>query len=69
VVRVYTFQPLGLREVPKLYRLLVDYLQKSGGLEGKIKLEATYAFARFPKNAPVPPVITKLKLEGFEALS
>jgi hypothetical protein len=60
MVRVYTFQPLGVKGITKLYKLLVTYLQKAGGLEGKIKLEATYAFARFPSSAPVPPVITKL---------
>jgi hypothetical protein len=60
VVRVYTFQPLGLKKTPHLYKALLTYFQKSGGLEGKIKLEMTYAFARFPRNAPVPPVLMKI---------
>jgi hypothetical protein len=59
-VRVYTFQPLGIKETPVLFNLLVKYFQKAGGLEGKIKLEATHAFARFPSTAPVPPIITRM---------
>lgn len=60
VVRVYTFQPLGLTKTLHLYKALLTYFQESGGLEGKIKLETTYAFARFPRNAPVPPVLMKM---------
>jgi hypothetical protein len=60
VVRVYTFQPLGVEKTSDLYNALVTYLQQAGGLEGEIKLEATYAFARFPEAAPVPPVVTKM---------
>lgn len=59
VVRVYTFQPLGVEKAPDLYNALVTYLQQAGGLEGDLKLEATYAFARFPRAAPVPPIVTK----------
>lgn len=60
VVRVYTFQPLGIEKAPDLYNALVTYLQQAGGLEGELKLEATYAVARFPSTAAVPPIVTKL---------
>jgi len=60
-VRVYTFQPMGLKESPVPYfRLLVEYLHRAGGFEGKVQLETTYAYQRFPETAPVPPVVTKL---------
>lgn len=59
--RVFTFQPLGIQEslLPH-YRALVDYLRETGGMEGKVKLETTYAYQRFPEDAEVPPVITSL---------
>ena len=60
VVRVYTVQPLGITDVGKLYIKVADYIWAAGGLEGKIKLEATYRFARFPSDASVCPVITKI---------
>jgi len=60
VVRVYTFQPLGLKETPELYQLLVAYFQKAGGIQGKTKLEATFAYRRFPRTAPVPPIVTRM---------
>jgi hypothetical protein len=59
--RVYTFQPMGIKESPNPhYRILLDYFRKAGGIEGKIQLEATYAFARFPAHASVPPIVTEL---------
>ena len=60
VVRVYTFQPCGIRTIVGLYNSLTTYLLKAGGLEGKIKLEATYGFLRFPHYAAVPPVVLTL---------
>lgn len=60
VVRVYTFQPFGLSNISHLYKALLSYFQEAGGLEGKLKLETTYAFARFPQYAPVPPVLMKM---------
>ena len=62
VVRVYTFQPLGLKRSPHLYNVLLAYLIEAGGLEGKIKLETTFAYARFPSTALVPPVVMKMPL-------
>ena len=60
VVRVYTVQPLGVKHVNRLYTTITDYIHVAGGLKGKIKLEATHRFARFPSDAPVCPVITKI---------
>lgn len=60
IVRVYTFQPCGIRTIIGLYKHLVTYLLEAGGLEGKVKLEATHGFARFPHYAPVPPIVTTL---------
>ncbi len=57
VVRVYTFQTIGVRDVAQLYRALRDYLVATGGAEGKLKLEATIGFARYPNWVTVPPVI------------
>jgi hypothetical protein len=57
VVRVYTFQTLGVMAVAGLYRSLRDYLMKVSGAEGKLKLEATIDFARYPNCVPVPPII------------
>jgi hypothetical protein len=58
IVRVYTFQPCGIRTIVGLYKNLLTYLLMACGLEGKIKLEATYGFARFPHCAVVPPIVT-----------
>lgn len=58
VVRVYTFQPCGIRNIVGVYKNLSIYLLEAGGLEGKLKLEATYGFARFPYHALVPPIVT-----------
>jgi hypothetical protein len=60
VVRVYTFQPLGLKRAPQLFWSLADFLNNVGGFEGKIKLEATYGFGRFPEEAHVPPVLMRM---------
>jgi hypothetical protein len=57
VVRVYTVQPLGVRRVAQLYKRIAEYIDRAGGLQGKIKLEATCAYARFPSDAPVCPVV------------
>ena len=60
VVRVYTFQPVGLPKMMEIFQTLADYFQKAGGLDGKIKLEVTLNYARFPQSVRVPPIITKL---------
>lgn len=60
-VRVYTFQPMATQESPNLYfKLLCDYFNKAGGMEGAVKLEATYAYTRFPETSPVPPIVRVL---------
>jgi len=60
-VRVYTFQPMGLKISPRPYfDALLKYLYTAGGMEGKLKMEATYAYARFPRRAHVPPVTTRM---------
>jgi hypothetical protein len=61
VVRVYTFQPVGVPKMMEIFQTLADYFQKAGGLEGKIKLEVTLNYARFPLSVRVPPIITKLQ--------
>jgi hypothetical protein len=60
VVRVYTVQPCGIKRFPEFYMPLLAYFLQAGGCQGKIKLEATYAFARFPETARVPPIITRI---------
>jgi hypothetical protein len=67
VVRVYTFQPLGLKQAPVLFWQLAEFLSKVGGFEGKIKLESTYAFARFPADAAVCPVVTHMPSPAVNA--
>ena len=62
VVRVYTVQPLNVRRISALYHTLTEYIQAAGGMQGKIKLEATYAYARFPYNAQVCPIIRAVPL-------
>jgi hypothetical protein len=66
-VRVYTFQPLGATGVHDAFRSLVEYFRLAGGLEGKVKLEATYAYARFPAASPVPPIVTSLHFRETDA--
>ncbi len=61
VVRVYTVQPLGVKRVARLYHAIASYVRAAGGFQGKIKLEATYAYARFPAEAPVCPVISMIE--------
>jgi hypothetical protein len=67
VVRVYTFQPLGVPKGAGLYHLLLAYFRDAGGLSGEIKLEVTLDYARFPASVRVPPVIMRLPSmnEGF----
>lgn len=60
LLRVYTCQTVGVKDAPKLYDMVVHYFGRAGGFEGQIKLEATYAYARFPESSPVPPIITKM---------
>lgn len=60
VVRVYTFQPLGVKVSPNVFDLLATYFKKAGGLDGKIKLEACRAYQRFPATVAVCPIITRL---------
>jgi hypothetical protein len=60
LLRVYTCQTLDVKDAPRLYDLVVDYFGKAGGFEGQIKLEATYAYTRFPETSPVPPVIRRM---------
>jgi hypothetical protein len=60
LLRVYTCQTVGLKDAPKLYELVVNYFERAGGFEGQIKLEATYAYARFPESSPVPPIISSM---------
>lgn len=64
VVRVYTFQPIGVPRMTELFQTLADYFQKAGGLEGKIKSEVTLNYARFPQSVRVPPVLTKISPAG-----
>jgi hypothetical protein len=57
-IRVFTFQPMGTGESPSTcFRVLGHYLESAGGFEGKLKMEATFAYARFPATASVPPVV------------
>jgi hypothetical protein len=58
--RVYTCQTVAVKDAPKLYDLVVSYCGRAGGFQGQIKLEATYAYARFPESSPVPPIISKM---------
>ncbi len=61
VVRVYTFQPMGVQEsVPLYYKLLLSYFEAAGGFAGKVQLESTYGFERFPSTASVPPIVTSM---------
>lgn len=64
VVRVYTFQPLGEQVTHGVFDVLLDYCEKAGGLDGKIKLEVCTHFARFPKTAAVCPIVRKLAPPG-----
>lgn len=60
-VRVFTFQPMDVREsMRRYYEALRDYLLRAGGMDGKIKLETTYDYLRCPADAAVPPVNTKM---------
>lgn len=59
VMRVYTFQPIGMPLSDQFFRVLSDYFQRAGGLEGKLKVEFTLNYARFPQKVRVPPVITR----------
>jgi len=60
LLRVYTCQTVGLKDAAKLYDLAVNYFENAGGFEGQVKLEVTYAYTRFPKSSPVPPVISTM---------
>lgn len=57
VVRVYTFQPLGVQDQWGIFDRLQAYFLRAGGMEGKIKLEVTRAYRRFPGTAPVCPIV------------
>jgi hypothetical protein len=60
-VRVFTFQPMGTGQSPTpCFEALGDYLAGAGGFAGKLKMEATFAYARFPLTAPVPPVVRQM---------
>lgn len=62
VVRVYTFQPLGVGNQGDIFERLYAYFREAGGMEGKIKLEVTRAYQRFPADAPVCPIVRNVPL-------
>jgi hypothetical protein len=63
VVRVFTVQPVGLPQAPRLFHAWAEFLRHAGGARGKIKLEVTAAYARFPAHAPVPPALMAMPSE------
>jgi hypothetical protein len=60
-VRVFTFQPMDVKESMRpYYEALRGYLISAGGMDGKVKLETTFDYLRCPIDAAVPPVNTRM---------
>ncbi len=58
--RCYTVQPMDAGEANRLFEALRVYFTRCGGFRGKMKVERAHAFARFPADADVPPIIRNL---------
>lgn len=65
--RVYTFQTVGPVDVASAFAQLHRYCARVGGFEGHLKLERTVAYARFPFDASVPPVVADIAFVEAQA--
>ena len=60
VDRVYTCQILQSKGAKSFFLAIKEYLILTGGFEGKVKLELTHGYARFPADVTVPPILVSV---------